>query len=118
MLKLLKSLTPTQWIILYLATAGVINGSAAQLTEWFGPNVAHDIISVFAFSQTLIGAWAVALTGQGAQIKSVLAMPGVENIDVNAKANPTLAAIAVDPALKNIAPLQKDEAAVAQIAKG
>jgi hypothetical protein len=117
MLNLIRNLTPAQIVILVISTAGVINGSAAQLAEWFGPKVAHNIITAIGFGQTLIGAWAVALTGQGSAIKQVLAMPGVDKITVNSQANSTLAAIAVDPALDKIAPLPVDKTAVEATAK-
>jgi hypothetical protein len=71
MLNLIKNLTPTQWIIIFISTAGFLNASTAQLTEWFGPKVAHDIISGLGFAQGLIGTWAMALNTQGAQIASV-----------------------------------------------
>jgi len=117
MLNLVRNLTPTQWILLIMSTAGVLNGSAAQLTEWFGPTAAHTIISVISFGQTLIGAWAMALSGQGAAIKQVLAMPGVQNITVNDKANATLAAIAIDPKTDKIAAAPSALEAVTATAK-
>ena len=117
-MNLIRNLTPAQIIILIITTAGVLNGSAAQLTEWFGPKMAHNIISIISFGQTLIGAWAMALTGQGSQIKDVLAMPGVDHISVNAQANPTLAAIAVDQNVNKIAPTPAAMDAVTATAKG
>jgi hypothetical protein len=104
MLNTLRNLTATQWIMLGVATAGFLNASTAQLTEWFGAKVAHDIISGIGFIQGLVGAWVVALTSQGSVIKQVLAMPGVDKIDINANANSTLAAIAIDPKEDKIAP--------------
>jgi hypothetical protein len=45
-----------------------------------------------------------ALTSQGSTINDVLAMPGIQNIDVGAKANKTLAMIATDPTQSKIGP--------------
>lgn len=118
MLNLIKNLTPTQWILLIMSTAGVLNGSAAQLTEWFGPTVAHAVISVISFGQTMIGAWAMALSGQGGAVKQVLAMPGIEKITVNDQAGMALAAIAIDKAVDKISPTPAAFAAVEATAKG
>lgn len=117
MLNLIKNLTPTQWVILFLSTAGFLNASAAQLTEWFGPTIAHAIISVLGFTQGLIGSWAMALNGQGSLVKQVLAMDGVEKIDINGQANATLAKLAVDKTVDKIAPTTAAMATVEATAK-
>ena len=100
----LRNLTPIQWILFLIAINGAIGGSAAQLTDLFGPVVAHYIITIATFGNTLISAIMAPLSGQGAQIRSVLAMPGVEKISVNGQANSVLATMAVDPAANKIAP--------------
>ena len=107
MLNLIKNLTPTQWILLIMSTAGVLNGSAAQLTDWFGPHVAHDIISGLGFAQTLIGAWAMALSGQTGLVQQVAAITGTDGqpavrVSVNANAPASVASVALDPAQKNV----------------
>ena len=117
MLQAIRNLTPTQWIILGISTAGFLNASTAQLTEWFGPKVAHDIISGLGFAQGLIGCWVMALSGQGSIVKQVLAMPGVQHIEVNADASATLAQIAVDKNVDKIAPAPAVQAKVEQIAR-
>jgi hypothetical protein len=131
MLNVIRNLTPTQWIILFISTSGFLNASAAQLTEWFGPHVAHNIITGIGFAQGLIGTWAMALntqgariqnvvsdpTAQGALVKAVLAMPGVENMTISAKATPQLAQVAVDPSEDKIAPTPEATAAVTATAK-
>ena len=117
-MNMIRNLTPAQIVILIITTAGVLNGSTAQLIEWFGPKVAHNIISVISFGQTLIGAWAMALTSQGAVVKQVLAMPGIEKVDVNGLANQTLSAIAVDQNVNKIAPTPAAMDQVTQTAKG
>lgn len=112
-----KNITPIQWLIILLSVNSAVAGATAQLTDLFGAMVAHDIVSAVTFANTIIGAFMVPFTGQSAQIHQVLAMDGVEHIDVNAKANATLAQIAVDPTVNKIAPTQAAEAKVAQIAR-
>lgn len=113
----IKNLTPTQWLLLGIATAAFLNASAAQLTDWFGPKIAHDIISGIGFIQGLVSAWAMVLTNQSSAVKQVLSMPGVEKIEVNDKANATLAAIAIDPAVNKISPTIAAMTAVTATAK-
>lgn len=118
MINLIKNLTPMQWILLGISTASFLNGSAAQLNEWFGPTVSHNIISGIGFIEGLVAAWAMVLTKQSSVVQQVLDMPGVENISVNAKATPTLAGMAMDPKLNKIGPIENAMASVATIAKG
>jgi|HubBroStandDraft_3_1064219.scaffolds.fasta_scaffold14720_3 hypothetical protein len=113
----LKNMTPIQWLVILLSVNSAVAGATAQLTDLFGAAVAHDIVSAVTFANTIIGAFMVPFTGQSAQIDQVLAMPGVEHIDVNRQANATLAQKAVDHAVDKISPVQADEAKVAQIAR-
>ncbi len=54
---------------------------------------------------------------QEALVKAVAAMPGIDPLLVNAKANPTVAALAVDPANEKFAPAPGATAAVQAIAR-
>jgi hypothetical protein len=117
MWNLIKNLSPTQWVILFMTTASFLNGATAQLTDFVGPTVTHYVISGFAFASGLIGTWAVALTSQGSIIKQVAAMPGIDPIKVNANANATAAALAIDPESHKISPAEGAAQAVAAIAK-
>jgi len=112
------NLTRNQMIAITLAVLGVLAGSATQLTDLFGPNVAKTMVTASSLVQTILAGILAALTGQTAQVKDVLAMPGVEKITVNAAANQTLSAIAVDPKVDKIAPAQGDITAVTETAKG
>lgn len=98
------NLTPLQIIGIVLVINGALIGSAAQLTDLFGPLTAKYIISIASLGNSIFGGIVTLISGQGAQIKNVLAMPGVENISVNKQANAALAAIAVDPTQDKIAP--------------
>lgn len=113
----LRNLTPIQWLIILLSLNSAVAGATAQLTDLFGANVAHYIVSAVTFANTLLGAFMVPFTGQSAQIRQVLAMPGVENLTINRQANATLAQAAVDPTLSKIDAVEADKAKVAQIAR-
>lgn len=97
MINLLKNLTPLQWFAVTLAILGVLGASTVQLTELFGGTVAKSIVTASTLLTSILSSIMVPLTGQSAQIRAVNDMPGVSSIVVNEKANPTLAAIAVDP---------------------
>lgn len=109
-------LTPLQIIGIILIVNGALIGSAAQLTDLFGPGTAKIIISVASLGNSIFGGIVTMISGQGAQIKNVLAMPGIDGITVNRQANATLAAIAVDPEQDKIAPTQAAAGAVASTA--
>ena len=112
------NLTRNQVLAIVLAVLGVLAGSATQLTDLFGTNVAKTLVTASSLVQTVLASILAALTGQSAQVKDVLAMPGVEKITVNAAANQTLSAIAVDPKVDKISPAQGDMTAVTETAKG
>ncbi len=112
----LKNFTPIQWLIILLSLNSAIAGATAQLTDLFGASVAHYIVSAVTFANTILGAFMVPFTGQSAQIDAVRAMPGVEHIEINAMANATLAAKAMDKTMDKIAPTPEARDAVAKIA--
>src|SRR5258708_9544251 len=91
------TITPIQWMLITIAALGAISGGVAQMTDLFGPLLAKDIASAASFASSIISAILMPLTGQSAQIKTVLAMPGVDSLQGNRVANPTLAAIAGHP---------------------
>ena len=100
------NLNRNQIIAITIAILGVMIGSAAQLTELFGVGVTKTIISVASLLNSILSSVLAVISSQGGQVHDVLAMPGVEHIDVNAAANKTLAAIAIDPSVNKIAPTQ------------
>lgn len=112
------NLTRNQIIAITLAVLGVLAGSATQLTDLFGTNVAKTMVTASSLVQTILASILAVMTGQTSQVKDVLAMPGVEKLTVNAAANQTLSAIAVDPRVDKIAPTTGAETAVAETAKG
>lgn len=97
MIAYLKSLTPLQWFAIILAVLGVLGGATAQLTDLFGAQLAHGIVTASSLLTSILSAIMIPMTGQSAMVNAVQQMPGVSSIVVNSKANQTLAAIAVDP---------------------
>ena len=97
------SLTTVQKLAIAIAFLGFIAGSATQLTDIlspFGSNaplIVKEIVSLSTFVSGGLGVILAFITGQVNAVKVVRSMPGIENIDINAKASPALAALAVDP---------------------
>lgn len=112
----MPKLTPLQWLGIILVINGALIGSTAQLTDLMGPAAVKIVVAVCSLGNSIAGGLVTFLSGQGSQIMNVLAMPGVEHIEVNKNANPTLASIAVDPANAKIAPTASAEAAVQKTA--
>jgi len=106
------NLNRNQIIAITIALLSVLGGSTAQLTELFGIGLTKIIIAASTLGTTALSAVLAVITSQGGQVRDVLAMPGVEKINVNAAANKTLAAIAIDPSVDKIAPTQ---AAIQQV---
>lgn len=113
------NLNSTQIMGLAIVVVSVLSGGASQLTTLFGQVIANDIIALALLANGILGGFAMVLgrtPDQQTQVKTVLAMPGVERIDVNARASQELATMAVDPAINKIAPLPAATAAVTAIA--
>lgn len=99
-------LTPIQIIGIIIVVNGALIGSTAQLTDLLGPLIAKDIVSVASIGNSIFGGIIMMLSGQGSMVKSVLAMPGIEHIDVNSQASAALATLAVDKSINKIAPTE------------
>jgi hypothetical protein len=113
----LKNLTILQWIGIVLGLNSLFMSSTPQLTVLFGANAVPYIIALATLGNGALGVFITVIGGQGTQLRNVLAMPGVEKIDVNDRASPTLAAIAIDPAQDKIAPTPAAMATVTATAK-
>jgi hypothetical protein len=127
----LKNLTPMQWIGIVLLANGVIVGGVNEMTDLVGAVAAKHMVSVAVLGSAFCGGLVTmfggqtamvnrAMSTQGGQdalIRSVLSMPGVENLDVNAKAGPALAKLAVDQTVDKIAPTLAAMDKVTQTAK-
>lgn len=97
---------------------GVLITSGTALTDIVGPGPAKTIIALAGMLNSTVSGVLMVLNSQGSTVKEVLAMPGVEKIDVNAQANKTLSTIAVDPQQDKISPTPAAMDRVTQTAKG
>ena len=113
-----KNITQTQWVAFVIGASSFLGGATAQLTTLFGSNGAAYIASACALVSGMAGVFLMATTGQSATVQQVRSMPGVENIEVNAKANQALAALAVDPKEDKITPIPAAMQTVIATAKG
>lgn len=112
------NLNGKQLIAIAIAVLGVLAVSSANLTDLFGPKVAKLAVSAANLLTAIFGSIMAIITSQSGTVKDVLAMPGVEKININAQANQTLAAIAVDPTINKISPTPQAQSAVEATAKG
>lgn len=115
------NLTLSQKYQIALVVLGVLVASTGQLTDLFGPQVTKYVVSASGLLIAIVSGIGTIVTGQGQQIQAVQAMPGVDKIVVNEKANATLATLAVDPAQDKIEAKPSAEVAVqdtANIAAG
>lgn len=112
------NITAKQWLAIIGVIVGAIAASQPLWASLFGPQIASAVIGLAGFVGMVANGVITVISGQAATVKDTLAMPGVESISVNAKANQTLAAIAVDPAQVKIDAAPGAADAVQKIAKG
>lgn len=112
------NITRNQWIAIAILILSVNMGATTQLTDLFGVGVAKYIVSLSSLGSSILAGIQLILGGQATQVKDVLAMPGIQKVEVNAMANPTLAALAVDQNMNKISPSPNAQAQVESIAKG
>lgn len=110
------SLNRNQVLAITIAILSAMAASTAQLTDIFGPGVAKTVISSAGLLNSALSAILAVITSQSGIVRDTLAMPGVENIQINRQANQTLASIAVDPLQDKIQPTAQDAVKVNQIA--
>lgn len=113
------NLNAKQIISIIGAVLSVLMVSSAQLTDLMGAGAAKSIVSIAGLVNMILGSVMAAISGtmpQGEQVKQVLAMPGVEKIDVNRNASPELAKLAVDPTVNKISATPDAQVAVANTA--
>ncbi len=112
------NLNAKQIISIVGAVLSALMIAGSQLTDVFGAGVAKSIVSVAGLGNLILQSIMAGITSQGSTVRDVRSMKGVENIEVNAEANSTLAAIAVDPNEKKVSVRPKDLQQVAETAKG
>jgi hypothetical protein len=114
------SITSKQWFQIISGINGGLITGAALLQTLFGQDLTLKIVAVLGIIGIIINSVGTALSGadsQDTQVKRVLAMPGVEPMQVNAKASPELAKLAMDRSVDKIGPAPDQAGAVAAIAK-
>jgi hypothetical protein len=115
------SITSKQWFQIISGIIGSLITAAALLQTLFGQDLTIKIVAVLGIANIVLSSVGAVLSGpdnQQTQIRNVLAMPGVEKLEVNDKASQTLASMAVNPVIDKIGPTAATEAKVTQIAKG
>src|SRR5690242_4223769 len=110
-------LNRNQILALIIATLSVLGASTAQLTDLFGPALAKTIISASSLLTGILSGWMAIVTGQAGMVKDVSNITGVETIKINKEANPTLARVALDPAVNNVDVVPADRESLTQTAK-
>jgi hypothetical protein len=112
------NITSKQWFqIISGVVSGLITG-AALLNPLFGETLALQIVAVLGIVNIVLNSIGTSLSGQGNLVKDVLAMPGVEKINIGPQANQTLAQIAIDPSIDRISPTRDAQAVVSATAAG
>lgn len=106
-----------QAVSIIMVVLGVMIASTSQLTDLVGPSATKIIVSISSLLMSVLSGILAVITGQSTMVKDVQAMPGVEKIVVNEKANPALASLAVDPANLKIEAKPGTENAVESTAK-
>lgn len=104
----MMNLNMKQVLAIILAILSVLSGSTAQLTDLLGVTAAKAVISSASLAMSVLSSVLAVLTSQDKIVKDVASMPGVQRIDVNANANPTLASIAIDPMQPKVGAVNPD----------
>lgn len=111
------NLTRGQYLSIAILALSILGASTSQLTDIFGPGMTKTIVSLSTMLTGFLSGVGVIIGGQSSQLAAVQAMDGVEKIVVNAKANPTLAAMTVSPDNSKIEALPSAQAAVEATAR-
>jgi hypothetical protein len=113
----MNNLTRSQIFQIALCLLGVLIAGTGQLTVLFGQVATSYIVSAAGLAVAAVSGVGAIVTGQGAQVQAVQAMPGIDKIVVNKDANAALATLAVDPTNLKIETSPAAQAAVAATAK-
>lgn len=109
-----------QKLAMAMGFLGAATSAFGALNPIMSPKEALIGTVIFGFISACLGVMSTIVSGQGAQMKAVAAMPGVERIQINAQANQVAAQLATSGALDaaKIESLPEAAAQVAQTAKG
>lgn len=99
MKEFLKNLTPIQWFGIVILFNSTILGGASQLGDLFIPAVGvKALLALATLANGFLGGLVTMFGNPGAMVRSVSNFDGVEPLKINARALPSVAAAAVDPA--------------------
>lgn len=112
------NIQPKQWLTIVSGFVSSLITGAALLNPLFGTAASLKIVAGLGIFNLMLNSIQTGLGGQAQLVKDVAAMPGVEKITINEKANPVLASVAVDPTVDKVAPTRADMDVVAQTARG
>lgn len=126
---MLKNVSVLGWLGIIILFNSTLIGGASQLGDLsLSTGAVKAILAVATLGNGFLGGLVTMFStsanmaksiDQGTLVRTVLDMPGVQHIDVNKNASPTLAQIAVDPMIDKIAPTPQATATVqATAAKG
>ena len=101
---MLKNITQTQWLEIFIGVLTGLTGKTTQLTTLFGPTTTTVILAADTIAVMIISVVLTVTTGQASVVQQVAAMPGVTRISVNEQASPALASVATDPAQAKVGP--------------
>ncbi len=96
------NITRNQWFAIAILLLSVLSGGSAQLTDLIGAYATKLVISFATLATGFLAGVQIILTGQAAQVRDVAAMPGIDRVSVNASANSTVAAVAIDPTQQKV----------------
>lgn len=111
------TLNGKQIVLIVIAMLSFLAGASANLTDLFGAGVAKVIVSAATFANGLISAMMAQFLSNTNVVRDAGAMQGVE-VQISRSATPSIAALAVDPTEKSIAPAPGEDRAVQAKAEG
>lgn len=111
---MLKNITPIQWIGIVILFNTTLLGSASQLGDLsLSANTVKAILAAATLGNGFLGGLVTMFGGQGNMIRTVANFTGDDGkpavrVGVDANAGSTLAAVALDPAQKNVGAVSPD----------
>lgn len=111
---MLNNITPLQWIGIIILFNTTLLGSASQLGKLaLTPGAVDAILAIATLGNGFLGGLVTMFGGQGSMTRTVANFRGDDGqpavrVNVNANAGSTLAAVALDPAEKNVGAVSPD----------
>ncbi len=126
----LKKITLLGWLGIIVLFNGTLIGGTNYLHDLLPNQAVTAIVAVAGLGNMFLGGLVTMFSTQASQtsnvmadpqaqeaiIRAVMNMPGIEPLRVNARANATVAALAMDPTQSKIAPIPQAQDAVAKTA--